>query len=90
MRGVGKDFEDFVLSFNLSPCPPLLSRKDIMGTFMISCVPSINGWPVGKCVLMRDVGTFVTLLDSVFQIFIVVKDFFSALRTTPSIYPTDR
>ena len=22
----------------------------IMGTSMISCVPSINGWPVGKCV----------------------------------------
>ena len=40
--------------------------------------------------VIGDVGTFVTLLDNIFQIFIVVKDFFPALRTTPSIYPTDR
>ena len=40
--------------------------------------------------VMGDVGTFVTLLHNIFQIFIVVKDFFSALRTTSSIYPTDR
>jgi len=35
-------------------------------------------------------GTFVTLLDNIFQIFIVVKDFFPALGTAASIYPTDR
>ncbi len=38
---------------------------------------------------MGDVGTFVTLLDNIFQIFIVVRDFFSAFSTTASIYPTD-
>ena len=33
---------------------------------------------------------FVTLLGNVFQIFIVVYDFFSALRTMPSVYPCKR
>ncbi len=40
--------------------------------------------------VMGDVGTFVTLLNNIFQIFIVDKNFFSALSTTASIYPTDR